>query len=111
MIINKNKVYAEEIKNFTCLGTPNLVQKYTNQEKKIFCFDLDSTLVSKPKIEGDYNTCSLIKENVEFLNMLYRQGHKIIIYTARRMKTFQGNVFKVKSDIENITINYHLLIN
>jgi len=36
---------------------------------------------------------------------LHSLGHHIIIFTARRMRTHNGNIKKVKKDIETLTIN------
>ena len=72
---------------------------------KKFCFDLDNTLVTYPKIVGDYNTVNPITKNIKFLNFLKSSGNYIIIYTARRMRTYKGNIKKVKKEIEQLTIN------
>src|SRR5690606_11401349 len=85
-----------------------------SNEKLRFCFDLDNTLVTFPEIEGDYTTVKPIKNNIDLLNHLKSLGHTIIIYTARRMKTHNGNNGKVLKDIgkitfdtlENFNINY-----
>lgn len=118
LLINKQSVYAEKINKFTCLGTPELVREFDNYEKKRFCFDLDNTLVTYPVAKGNYKTCKPIQENINFLNFLYKSGHYIIIYTARRMRTYDGNIEKVKFHISDLTkkqlkkfdINYHELI-
>ncbi len=68
-----------------------------------FCFDLDSTLVTQPLVQGDYSTVAPIDRNIQFCRFLKDQGHYIIIYTARRMKTHQGNVGAVLRDIGQIT--------
>jgi len=108
----QNKSIVESVylnkKDFSILGTPKELINFVNQNKetkKRFCFDLDNTLVSYPKIKGDYSTCEPINKNIVYLNHLKKLGHYIIIYTARRMKTFQGDVKKVKKNIESLTIN------
>ena len=70
-----------------------------------FCFDLDNTLVTFPKINGDYNTVEPIIKNINYLKYLKSFGHTIIIYTARRMKTHKGNTGKLMADIGKITFN------
>ena len=106
LLINKGKeiVLAKEIKtrDFDCLGTPKQVIDFSKKnkiEKKRFCFDLDNTLVTYPKIKNDYRSVKPIIKNIKFLNFLYSQGHYIIIYTARRMRTHNGNIAKVKNSI------------
>jgi capsule biosynthesis phosphatase len=108
-------------KDFACLGTPGQIIDFSKKnkvKKKIFCFDLDNTLVSYPIIKNNYKTVRPIIKNIKFLNFLYSQGHHIIIYTARRMRTHNGNIKKVIKEIKKITINqlrlfkikYHQLV-
>jgi capsule biosynthesis phosphatase len=108
-------------KNFSILGTPEQIKFFAKNhktKKKIFCFDLDNTLVTRPKIAGDYNTVLPIYVNIKFLRSLYKDGHKILIYSARRMRTFKSNLNLVKKNIEKLTISqlnafkipYHQLI-
>jgi len=90
---------------------------YTNENQRI-CFDLDNTLVTFPKVDGDYSTVEPIQENISLLKFLYNMGHHIIIYTARRMRTHNGDVEKAIEDIGAVTetkiqefgIPYHELI-
>jgi len=108
LLKNKQSVSVEEIEGFNCLGTPNQLKDFSSNfsnKKEIyrFCFDLDNTLVSYPKIPGDYTSVEPILRNINFLNFLYTQGHTIIIYTARRMRTHNGNVGAVQADIAKIT--------
>jgi capsule biosynthesis phosphatase len=108
-------------KNFNILGTPDQIKFFAKNhktKKKIFCFDLDNTLVTRPNVIGDYNTVLPIYVNIKFLRSLYNDGHKIIIYSARRMKTFKSNLNLVKKNIEKLTISqlksfkipYHQLV-
>jgi capsule biosynthesis phosphatase len=86
-------------------------QEITNRKisllkKKLrICFDLDNTLVTYPTIINDYTTVKPIEKNIELLNYFRKEGHEIIIYTARRMLTHKGNIGKVIKDIAMITIN------
>lgn len=102
--------------HYYCLGTPiQLRQFYGNYpstscinnksfvKHRRICFDLDNTLVSYPKIPGDYTTVEPIEKNIRFLRYLKTFGHTIILYTARRMKTHNGNVGKCMCDIGQIT--------
>ena len=102
LIKNKETVYAEKLKDteFACLGTPKQIIDFSKQktiEKKRFCFDLDNTLVTFPKILNDYTTVKPKIKNIKFLNFLHSLGHHIIIFTARRMRTHNGNIKKVKN--------------
>ena len=110
IIVNSN--------SYISLGTPiQLRSFYNNYPKKScidlknnlnkmrICFDLDNTLVTYPKIEGDYNSVDPIYKNIEYLNYLRSFGHTIIIYTARRMKTHNGNNGKIMADVGKITFD------
>lgn len=103
---------------YICLGTPLHVRLFCNNFPRInalnnqkmlqsnrYCFDLDNTLVSFPKIPNDYTSVLPIEKNINFLRYLKKLGHTIIIYTARRMKTHNGNVGKIIADIGRITFD------
>ena len=103
--------------NFICLGTPLQVRMFCNNypvvntkseqvvNKLRICFDLDNTLVTFPKIKGDYTSVMPIENNIKMLKFLKKMGHTIIIYTARNMKTQSGNIGKVMSNIGKITFD------
>lgn len=102
------EVLCSKVTNFKCLGTPLQLKAHssnlhTTTETFRFCFDLDNTLVTSPAIKGDYTSVNPIQKNIDFLNSLYNQGHHIIIHTARRMRTFNGNVGAVQADIGQLT--------
>jgi len=111
-MINDNQIFKATIINardFDCIGTPIQLKQYAIQseetsEKKRFCFDLDNTLVTFPEIKNDYTTVKPIYKNIEMLRKLKKLGHTIIIYTARRMRTFDGNVGKIIKDVGIITL-------
>ena len=98
-------------KDFDCIGTPIQLYKFVvkmqknNNEKKRFCFDLDNTLVTSPIVINDYTTVNPIKKNIMFLQFLKELGHTIIIYTARRMRTYNGNIGEVTKNTAKITID------
>ena len=90
------------------LGTPAQVvdfcHQYPNPPAYRFCFDLDNTLFTSPKIPGDYTTCQPISRTLTMLKALYAQGHYIILATARRMRTHGANVGAVVADVGFITL-------
>jgi capsule biosynthesis phosphatase len=108
MLTDGHQVKAEKIENFKVLGTPEQLQTYCltteHAKKRRFCFDLDNTLVTYPQIDGDYSSVLPIKKAVEYVRFLKSHGHTIIIHTARRMKTHNGNVNAVVADIGKVTI-------
>ncbi|KAI6779236.1 uncharacterized protein J7T54_007763 [Emericellopsis cladophorae] len=98
--------------DFSCVGTPaqleDLLAKLKAQglghmRKRRFCFDLDMTLVGVPQVPGDYSTCPPIDRNIRLVQQLYEAGHYIIIQTARRMRTHQGNMGSVLADVGPVT--------
>jgi len=109
IIQDGHKIIGQEIKkeNIVCIGTPPQLREhaiYQPPSPKIFCFDLDNTLVSFPYEKGNYLTCKPLKKNILFLKNLKEQGHKIIIYSSRRMLTHNGDLKKILEDIKELTI-------
>ena len=107
-IINKN--------NWICLGTPLQIRMFCNNYPKIscnenkiliknmrICFDFDNTLVTFPKVKGDYTTVQPIQKNIDYLKYLKNFNNTIIIYTARRMRSTNGNIGKVNAEVGKIT--------
>tara|TARA_Y100000768_G_scaffold386187_1_gene373976 strand:- start:1289 stop:3166 length:1878 start_codon:yes stop_codon:yes gene_type:complete len=106
--IFKNKKI--EIKDYVCLGTPLQLKIFNNNNNdsitnKRICFDFDNTLVTFPTIANDYSSVKPIEQNINFLKHLKHLGNTIIIYTARRMKTHNGNIGKINADIGKLTFN------
>ena len=65
---------------------------------------ITNTLVTAPRIPGDYSFCEPVPHMIEYVRNLHKQGHYIIIHTARRMQTHVGNVGAVVSDIGKLTM-------
>lgn len=110
MIEDDIEINSVKLKKANCVGTPIQLKVFSSEnsknfEKLRFCFDLDNTLVSYPVEQGDYNSVKPILKNIEYLKFLKNCGHHIIIYTARRMKTHNGNISAVISDIKDITVD------
>lgn len=93
-MIGTELIQSHLIEAFDCVGTPQQLQAYCmihEQEKKRFCFDLDNTLVTYPKEAGNYGTVEPIIKNIKLVQYLHKQGHTIIIQTARNMKSGMQN--------------------
>lgn len=106
----KDKIYfsSVEVNNFHVLGTPQQIIEFAKSyptEKKRFVFDLDNTLVTFATKSGDYTSVQPIPKTINYLRNLKKQGHHIIIYTARRMRTHGSNVGAIIADVGEITIN------
>ena len=111
-MLKEVNIYSIKVNNFHCIGTPFQLQMFsTFKEMKKdsvqirICFDIDNTLVSYPKKDGDYSTVKPIYKNINLLKFLKSNGCYIILYTARRMKTHSGNVGKIMSDIGEVTMD------
>jgi hypothetical protein len=92
-------------------------------KQKTIAFDLDDVLCFRPNGyenlgPSKYNYCFPIEDNIELVNSLYEDGYKIVIYTARGMSQFNGNVTEIYSKLYTQTIKqlnswglkYHQLI-
>lgn len=102
MINDHVDIGSERIQDFNCVGTPMQLKIFCETHQSLpnrFCFDLDGTLVTAPLVPGDYASCLPINRNINLLKHLKNLGHYIIIHTARRMRTHNGNVGRVVQDI------------
>jgi capsule biosynthesis phosphatase len=99
--LDNKLILSEDIGSYNEIINNNI---FTKQKLRI-CFDLDNTLVTYPTTVGDYSTVKPINKNIKLLKNLKKDGHEIIIYTARRMKTHNGNIGKVIKDIAGVTID------
>lgn len=80
-----------------------------NLKKKLFCFDLDGVICSNIKYKNsnliNYNKSKPIRSAVMAINKLYDDGHTIVIYTARGMTRYNGNISFIKKKLYKITTN------
>ncbi|KAI3636081.1 hypothetical protein MIR68_005962 [Amoeboaphelidium protococcarum] len=100
------------VDSFACVGTPWQLDQFLAHVKlnpqlvksRRFCFDLDNTLVTLPAVADDYTTVQPLYRNIKLVQELKAAGHYIIIATARRMKTHNGNVGAIIADVGMITL-------
>jgi hypothetical protein len=91
--------------------------------KKIVAFDLDDVLCTRlPQYESlgvdKYLYCTPLINNINIVNELFLNGYKIIIYTARGMSHFDGNIAEIEKILRPITekflsdnnVSYHQLV-
>lgn len=82
--------------DFVCLGTPLQLRLFCATEpmfeSRRVCFDLDGTLVTHPTSPGDYHTVKPYQDTIQFARYLKSLGNKIIIQTARGMRSCDGNL-------------------
>jgi capsule biosynthesis phosphatase len=67
------------------------------------CIDLDGTICTLQNKTGDYAAAKPLPGAIETINRWYDEGHHIIIFTARRMRTCQGDVQKVVAMVGDVT--------
>jgi len=85
------------------LNTINYKSKIIFVKKKIFCFDIDNTIcITKG---NNYKLSKPIKKNISALNSLFDNGHKVIIFTARGMNTFKGDLKLIEKNYMEFTKN------
>ena len=70
------------------------------------CIDLDGVIAELKKDGESYEDVKPVKGAVEKIRKLKKNGHYIIIYTARHMKTCNGNVSKIVAKIGKITLDW-----
>jgi capsule biosynthesis phosphatase len=72
--------------------------------------DLDHTLCFPDESFGQhrdkYRYATPNAEIISRVNKWHHQGHEIVIYTARRMKTHNGDTALVEEDIGQLTRNW-----
>lgn len=73
---------------------------------KTYVFDLDSTICLPQKFddtERRYAQAAPIPEMIQFIQVLHKYGHRIVIHTARRMLTHNGNLRLIEDDVGDVT--------
>ena len=92
-------------------------------KQKTIAFDLDDVICWRPTGYEDlgpfkYDYCKPILETIGLVNSFYDEGYKIVIYTARGMSQYNGNVAEIYSNLYTRTIEqlnswglkYHSLV-
>ena len=82
---------------------------------KIICFDLDNVICKT--VGKNYKNSKPILKLIKLINELYDDGYKLIVFTARGMGKFNGNLNLVLKAYKKMTIsqlkkwkiNYHNL--
>lgn len=72
----------------------------------VICIDLDGVIACFKEGNQTYEDVQPIPGAVEKLRGLKAHGHRIILYTARHMKTCEGNVGLIVARIGQITLEW-----
>lgn len=67
-----------------------------------YVFDIDGTICNNTN--GNYISAIPYIDRIKIINKLFDDGNKIIFFTARGMKTYDGNIEKVYHIYHNFTI-------
>ena len=68
--------------------------------------DLDGTICSLKKKDQTYAEVSVNPGAAEFIEKLRKEGHYIIIQTARNMSTCESNVGRVMKNVGLVTLEW-----
>jgi capsule biosynthesis phosphatase len=75
-------------------------------EKYTFVVDIDDTICVSEKIPGtdrfDYSNSIPIQRVVQKIVQLKEAGHRIILFTARGMRTYNGDVELIKKHVQPV---------
>jgi capsule biosynthesis phosphatase len=77
--------------------------------QQTFIIDIDDTILTTPLGENgkyDYDKSAPIPMVIERIRSLKEAGHTIILFTARGMRTFEGNVKKIKAAHEERLVKF-----
>ena len=72
----------------------------------IYCFDLDGCLCTLTK---DYRKAKPLKKRIKEVNQLYKEGHTILIDTARGSVSGINWTKVTKQQLKKWGLKYHLL--
>ncbi|HIP26825.1 MAG TPA: capsular biosynthesis protein [Flavobacteriaceae bacterium] len=70
------------------------------------CIDLDGVICQLRKSDEGYEHLEPVVDAIDKVQALKEEGHYIIIYTARRMRTHSGSTAKVIADIGKTTLDW-----
>ena len=73
-----------------------------------YCFDIDGTIFSTNG--SDYPNSLPIQHRIDKVNELYKQGHEIILFTARGTTTGIDWLELTESQLNQFGVGYHRLI-
>tara|TARA_R100000008_G_C3441421_1_gene94617 strand:- start:51 stop:455 length:405 start_codon:yes stop_codon:yes gene_type:complete len=93
----------------------------SKEKTKIIAFDLDDVLCRRNTDVGEvdkYLSCYPIQKMIDICNECYDNGYKIVVYTARGMTSFDGDIHDIYDNLYELTkdqlskwgVKYHRLI-
>ena len=73
----------------------------------VYCFDLDGTLCNTDG--NNYKDSTPKKERIEIVNVLYDDGHTILIETARGCISGKNYFFFTLDQLKSLGVKFHTL--
>lgn len=80
--------------------------KVENLDKLTFVLDIDGTICPIKNINEKYEDLVPFPDVVERIQEYHERGTKIILYTSRNMKTYQGNIGLINANTAKILLNW-----
>lgn len=71
-----------------------------------YIFDLDGTICPIKKPDENYEDLIPFQEVVEKMKEIKKEGFNILIFTARNMKTYDGNLGLINANTAKIIMNW-----
>lgn len=85
-----------------------LRQRILTDDKRTLCFDIDGVVATLAP-DNRYDWASPQTENIRLINLLYEQGHKIILFTARGSATGMDWTKVTRDQMRAWGVKYHEL--
>lgn len=75
-------------------------------EIQTYIIDIDRTICSDPIVHGDYSTCLPDRIMIDKTNELFDEGHTIILFTARGMRTYQEDIIDIHINVKPVLVDW-----
>lgn len=78
-------------------------------DKSTFIIDIDDTISQTPLDEqgnGLYQQAKPLHNVIKKIRLLYQEGHMIVLFTARGMRTYKGDVEKIKKNHQDTLVSW-----
>lgn len=72
---------------------------------RTFVVDVDGTLCGSPP-NRDYSKCKPIQSVIDKVNQCYYEGDIIILFTARGMRTYDGDLAEIEKHVKPVLIEW-----
>lgn len=67
--------------------------------------DIDGTLCGPP-LNADYSKCEPYIDKISAVNKMYDMGNKIILFTSRGMRTYNGDIEKILKYVKPVLVEW-----